>query len=160
MARSGSAGSAAGFCVATCYPKSGICKKSPFGSFYDFCPLKLRHGTSVVRLTQNASDGQPKRQCRSVARTQNLSHAGIFTNSMILSKTVFVSKAGSIRRITENYRCYIIFAIAYFHKTKKVTRNKLHPRWCTPSCDQCLTLWFQYSEHLYFITMRHEKQPF
>ena len=38
----GSAGSTAGFGVATCYPKSGICKKSPFGSFYDFCPLKLR----------------------------------------------------------------------------------------------------------------------
>ena len=55
-ARPGSAGSAAGFCVATCYPKSGICKKSPFGSFYDFCPLKLRHGTWVVRLTQNASE--------------------------------------------------------------------------------------------------------
>ena len=38
-------GSAAGFYVATRYPKSGICRKSPFGSFHDFCPLKLRQCT-------------------------------------------------------------------------------------------------------------------
>ena len=38
---------------------------------------------------------------------------------MILSKTVFVSKAGSISRITENYRCYIISQSLIFIKQKR-----------------------------------------
>ena len=34
--------SAAGILLDTSYPKSGIYRKCPPDSFYDFCPLKLR----------------------------------------------------------------------------------------------------------------------
>ena len=43
---SGWADPVAGFYADTSYPKSRICWKCPLGSFYDFCPLKLRQWRS------------------------------------------------------------------------------------------------------------------
>ena len=88
-----------------------------------------------VRQTRNPSDTFCVRRTsnspgRSVARTQNLRHADYFANSAILSKIV-----SALGAIPLGVHCRMTFAIAYFHKTKKVTRSKLHPRWCTPSCD-------------------------
>ena len=42
-------------------------------------------------LSTSVSDGHPEHRSRSVARTQKLSPADIFANSMILSKNVFLS---------------------------------------------------------------------
>ena len=68
-------------------------------------------------LSTSVSDGHPEHRSRSVARTQKLSPADIFANSMILSKNVFLLWVHAPRPDCRS-RCYKSFIISGMKKTK------------------------------------------
>ena len=68
-------------------------------------------------LSTSVSDGHPEHRSRSVARTQKLSPADIFANSMILSKNVFLLWVHAPRPDCRS-RCYKSFIISGMKKQK------------------------------------------